>query len=88
MKANQVNINKGEKMKTFEYEWRDKTVWQTAPFKKETISAKNIDEARKILHDKFYGFVKNPDCMFGGGYTKDTQEYDYNSLKEIKKRVA
>ncbi len=40
MKANQVNLNKGEKMKKIEYEWRDKTVWQTAPFENESITAK------------------------------------------------
>lgn len=70
-------------MNTFEYKWKYKTVWQPEPLKKDTIKAKNISEAREKLHEKFYGFVKDPNCMFGGGYYKDTQEYDYNSLKQI-----
>ena len=70
-------------MKIFEYKWKYKTVWQSEPYKKDTIKAKNIKEAREILQDKFYGFVKDPNCQFGGGSYKDTQEYNYDSLKEI-----
>ena len=75
--------NKGNNMNTFEYKWKNRSVWQQEEYKTDTIQAENISKAREILHEKFYGFVKDPNCMFGGGSYKDTQEYLYNSLKQI-----
>jgi len=72
-----------EPMKTFEYKWKNRSVWQQEKYKTDTIKAQDISKAKEILHEKFYGFVKHPECMFGGGHYKDTQEYDPDSLKEI-----
>ena len=82
---NMINkkTNYEETMKTFEYKWKYKSVWQQEEYKTDTIQAEDISKAREILHEKFYGFVKDPNCMFGGGHNKDTQEYLYNSLKQI-----
>ena len=75
---------KERNMKTFEYKWKFKTVWQSEPYKKDTVKAQNIVEARKILNEKFYGFQPDPNCKFGGGSYKDSQEYLFDSLIEIK----
>ena len=71
-------------MKTFEYKWKFKTIWQSEPYKKDTIKAQNISKAREILKEKFYGFQPDPNCLFGGGSYKNSQEYLYNSLIELK----
>jgi len=74
--------NERMNMKTFKYKWKNRSVWQQEKYKTDTIQAENISEAKKILDEKFYGFVKNPDCMFGGGHYKDSQEYSPDSLEE------
>ena len=43
-----------------------------------------LTKVENILKEKFYGFQPDPNCLFGGGSYKNSQEYLYNSLIEIK----
>lgn len=59
-------------MKTFEYTWSFKTVWQADTPKKSTVEALNLANAKILLYQEY------------GAYSCDVL-VDYDSVKEVSK---
>jgi hypothetical protein len=66
---------------TFIYKWKHRTVWQSDTWKTDTIKAIDFADAKKKLKDKYYGFVADPNCMFGGGSYKSDIDVNFESIK-------
>ena len=71
--------------KTFQYEWKNKTAFQSDTWKKDTIDGNSLHQVIAKLLDKYYGKVPIPGCNFGGCTDKSDIIVDFDSIKEIRK---